>query len=146
MNKSSVEAGLELVKEIGTISDWEHDWVNRRYILSKRRVGRGPNMIRAFLDETVIAGFSSPTDVSDAVKDIFDSQAKAEKKANIKYMIEGKLEKLLKRMLNNTTIDEGILGAEMGWVKVRLRLMEEGKRLTKKDILQANELWKKYDR
>ena len=154
MNKSSVEAGLELVKEIGVISDWEHDWVNQRYILVKRTWDKNkthPDMARAFLDETDIAKFSLPTDVSDAVTEIFNSQAKAEKKANIKYMIEGKLMKLLDRMeLRHNDItafaDKGLLGTEIGWVRVRLKLMEEGQRLTKKDILQANELWKKYDR
>jgi len=154
MNKSSVEAGLELVKEIGVITEWEYDWVSRRYILGKQYWDKNkthPSMIRGFIDETTTTSFTSPTDLSDAVKDIFDSQAKAEKKANIKYMIEGKLMKLLDRMeLRHNDItafaDKGLLGTEIGWVRVRLKLMEEGQRLTKKDILQANELWKKYDR
>jgi len=146
MNTSSAEAGLELCKEMGVITKWHIDIPNHGYNLIHRYWDKNkthPDTTKGFLSMKVIQGLSSPTDLTHAVIEIFNSQDKAIKEANIETMIEGKLEKLLKRMENNITIDKGIIAAEMAWVKIRLSTVRSG-RTMKKDIIKANEMWKKY--
>ena len=148
MNNESIRAGLELVKEIGVISDWKYDMPNYGYNLIKRTYDKNkthPDEVKGFLSMKTIQGFTSLIDLGNAITDIFYKPL-AEKKAKIEIMIEGKLKKLLHKIENNTTIDEGILDAELGWVKVRLKLLEENGNLMKKDLLRANRLWKKYGR
>ena len=60
-------------------------------------------------------------------------------------MVREKLEKLVKRIESNTTIDKGMTGVELGWVKIYIKHMEEDiGEITKKDLLKANKLWEKY--
>ena len=147
MNTSSAEAGLELCKEAGVITEWHIDIPNNGYNLIKKYWDKNKTHpeVKGFLSMKVIQGISSPVDLTNAVIEIFNSQDKAikEKEANIETMIEGKLEKLLKRMENNITVDKGICTAEMAWVKIRLSTVRSG-RTMKKDIIKANEMWKRY--
>ena len=146
MNTSSAEAGLELCKEAGVITEWHIDIPNNGYNLIKKYWNKNKthaDIVKGFLSIKVIQGISSPVDLNNVVVEIFNSQDRAIKEANTETMIEGKLEKLLKRMENNTTVDKGIIAAEMGWVKIRLDTVRSGK-IMKKDIIKANEMWKKY--
>jgi len=156
LNTSSAEAGLALLKEMGVITEWHVDLPNAGYNLIHQYWDKNkthPVTTKGFLSMKVIQGISLPTDLTHAVTEIFSLQNKAMKEANIEKMVEGKLHKLLDRLqkIDNaptytsyTIRHPELIGAEIGWVKVRLKLMEEGKRLTKKDMLSANKLWSKY--
>ena len=156
MNTSSAEAGLELLKEMGVITEWHVDLHDGGYNLIHQYWDKNkthPVTTKSFLSLTVIHGFSLPTDLTHAVTEIFSSQDRAIKEANIEQMVEGKLHKLLDRLqkidnapthTSHTIRYPELIGAEIGWVKVRLTLIEKGKRLTKKDMLSANKLWSKY--
>ena len=146
MNTSSAEAGFELCKEVGVITEWHIDISNNGYNLIKKYWNKNKtraDIVKGFLSMKVIQGISSPVDLNNAVVDIFNSQDRVIKQSHAETMIEGKLEKLLKRMENNITIDKGIIAAEMGWVKIRLDTVRSG-RIMKKDIIKSNEMWKKY--
>lgn len=108
VNKSSVEAGLTLCKEIGAIDDWKYNGSQHRYALIK-------GSSYGYLDEADVLLFNSPTDLSDVVKRIFGGVEESEKKAKTEIMVKYKLNKLLKKIENNTTKDKGLVGVE--WVR-----------------------------
>ena len=147
MNTSSAEAGLELCKKSGVIAEWHIDIPNDGYNLIKTYWDKNkthPDTIKGFLSMKVIQGLSSPTDLSDAVTEIFNSHSKATKEAQIEIMVTRKLEKLLNRIETTTTEEKGLVGPDMGWVKIRLNMINNDEKLTKKDLLEANKLWNKY--
>ena len=148
MNDESVRAGLELCKEIGVISDWEYDGLQYRYILTKRIWDKNethPDIQVAHLDETMVKSFTSPTDLSEVISKAFNGGEKVEKKVKVEFKIKDKLNRLIKRIEKKMEGDtEGLINTELGWVKVRLKLLEENGKLTKKDLLYANKLWRKY--
>ena len=148
MNNDSVTAGLELVKEVGFISDWEYDGLQYRYILIKRIWDKNkthPNTQVAYLDETMVKSFTSPTDLSNAIIEAFEGVEKSENKVKIEIKIKDKLNRLVKRMEKKMEGDiKGLFGPELVRVKTMLNSLEENGKLTKEDLLYANKLWRKY--
>lgn len=145
MNKASVEAGLTLCKELGVISDWKYDPPTNRYELIKKVWDKNkldPDLIKSYLTNELTSQFKSPTDLSDAVKDVISNSIK---QLQIEDMVKDKLNKLLKRIETTTTKEKGLVGPDMGWVKIRLDKINKGEKLTKNDLIHANEMWKRYE-
>lgn len=145
MNSSGIESGFELCRELGIIQDWEFDGISNRYVLIKRTYEKDTfiaNETKGYIIKELVNSFHTSTELITAVKLLFPEETPSKNKLN-------KLLYILEELFNKPNIDElvkypELVGVNMGWIKIRLQHLENGGKLTKEDMLEANSLWKEY--